>query len=178
MPGRRFLIALGGVFFLVVLIRTAWLSELSYLTLRTIEHAATGHGLRWNVSERVQVFDHPLWMLVLLAGRLITGESYYTTLILSIALSAATAVLLLRSARVQEGILLAAILLSLSWAFVTFSTSGLEGPLAHLLVMSFCLAWVRVGEGNADGRMMAGLAGLAALTHISTVLITAPVLIS
>ena len=75
MAGRRFLIALGGAVFLVVLVRTAWLSELSYLTLRTIEHAATGHGLRWNVSERVQVFDHPAWMGILLAGRVITGES-------------------------------------------------------------------------------------------------------
>ena len=178
MPGRRFLIALCGVFFLVVLIRTAWLSELSYLTLRTIEHAATGHGLRWNISERVQVFDHPLWMLLLLAGRFITGESYYTTLIVSIGLSAATAVLVLRSARAQEGFLLGTAFLSLSWAFVTFSTSGLEGPLSHLLVMSFCLAWIRVEEGNADGRTMAGLAGAAALTHIATVFITAPALMS
>ncbi len=74
MPGRRFLIALAGALFLIVLIRTAWLSELSYLTLRTIEHAATGHGIRWNINERVQAFDHPLWMLLLLCGRMLTGE--------------------------------------------------------------------------------------------------------
>src|SRR4051794_22443998 len=142
MPGRRFLIALGGAFFLVVLIRTAWLSELSYLTLRTIEHAATGHGLRWNASERVQVFDHPLWLLLLLAGRIITGESYFTTFVISLALSAAMAVLVIRSAPRSEGIVLGTLLLSSSWAIVTYSTSGLEGPLAHLLVVAFCLAWL------------------------------------
>ena len=142
MPGRRFLIALGGAFFLVVLIRTAWLSELSYLTLRTIEHAATGHGLRWNVSERVQVFDHPLWMLLLLAGRSVSGESYFTTFVISLALSSATAVLVLGSARRSEGIVLGAALLSLSSALVTYSTSGLDGPLAHLLVVVFCLQWL------------------------------------
>ena len=78
---------------LVILVRTAWLSELSYLTLRTIEHAANGDGLRWNINERVQVFDHTLWMLLLLGGRLLIGESYYTTLVLSLTLSAATVVL-------------------------------------------------------------------------------------
>jgi arabinofuranosyltransferase len=176
MPGRRFLIALGGALFLVVLVRTAWLSELSYLTLRTIEHAATGHGLRWNVSERVQVFDHPAWMGILLAGRVITGESYYTTFAVSLALSAATAVLVLRSAPRTEGVVLGTLMLALSWAIVTFSTSGLEGPLAHLLVISFCLA--SLSERPASLRVTAGLAGLAALTHVSTLLITLPPLIA
>src|SRR5215207_2549477 len=124
MPGRRFLIALGGGFFLVVLARTAWLSELSYLTLRTIEHAATGHGLRWNISERVQVFDHPLWMMLLLAGRGLAGEAYFTTFVISLALSTATAVFVLRSAPRAEGIVLGTVMLSLSWAVVTYSTSG------------------------------------------------------
>jgi arabinofuranosyltransferase len=176
MPGRRFLIALGAVFFLVVLVRTAWLSELSYLTLRTIEHAATGHGFRWNVSERVQVFDHPLWMLLLLGGRILTGESYFTTFVISLALSAATAVLVIRSAPRLEGIVLGTAMLSLSWAVVTFSTSGLEGPLAHLLVVSFCLLWLAAGPPPM--RTMAAVAGLAALTHASTLLITGPVLIA
>jgi arabinofuranosyltransferase len=176
MPGRRFLIAVGGVFFLVVLARTAWLSELSYLTLRTIEHAATGHGLRWNVSERVQVFDHPLWMLLLLGARAFTGESYFTTFVISLALSTATAVLVLRSARHAQGIVVATVMLSLSWAVVTFSTSGLEGPLAHLLVVSFCLVWL---SGRAPATLtLAALAGLAALTHVSTLLITGPALIA
>jgi arabinofuranosyltransferase len=178
MPGRRFLIALGGAFFLVVLIRTAWLSELSYLTLRTIEHAATGHGLRWNVTERVQVFDHPLWLLLLLAGRIVTGESYFTTFVISLALSAATAVLVLRSAPRSEGIVLGAVLLSSSWAIVTYSTSGLEGPLAHLLVVAFCLAWLARPQTPQRVRALAGLAGLAALTHPATLLITGPVVIA
>jgi arabinofuranosyltransferase len=176
MPDRRFLLALGGVFFLIVLVRTAWLSELSYLTLRTIEHAATGHGLRWNVSERVQVFDHPLWMLLLLAGRGLAGESYFTTFVISLALSGTTAALVLRSAARAEGIVLGTVMLSLSWAVVAYSTSGLEGPLAHLLVVSFCL--ISLSERPRSMRTMALLAGLSALTHVSTLLITAPVLIA
>jgi arabinofuranosyltransferase len=177
MTGRRLLIALGGAFCLVILVRTAWLSELSYLTLRTIDHAAGGFGLRWNVNERVQVFDHPLWLLLLLGGRLLTGESYYTTLVLSIALSAATVVLVLRSASGPSGIVLGTVLLSTSWSFVTFATSGLEGPLAHLLIGLFCLVWLSQ-SGIRTSRRAAALAGAAGVTHPATLFITLPALVA
>jgi arabinofuranosyltransferase len=177
MPGRRLLIVLGAAFFVVVLLRTAWLSELSYLTLRTIEHAALGYGLRWNISERVQVFDHPLWAVLLLAGRMITGELYYTTFIVSVVLSTAAVVTLLCAATSLQGILLATAVLSLSWAFVSFSTSGLEGPLSHLLVIWFC-AEVLTGPALSARRSPALLAGLAALAHPSTLLVTLPVLLT
>jgi arabinofuranosyltransferase len=176
MAGRRLLIALGGAFCLVILVRTAWLSELSYLTLRTIEHAASGYGLRWNISERVQVFDHPLWMLLLLGGRLLTGESYYTTFVVSLTLSAATIVLVLGNASGAAGIVLGAVLLSASWSFVTFSTSGLEGPLAHLLIVLFCLAWLP-GHRPRTSRRAAALAGAAGVTHPATLLVTLPALV-
>jgi arabinofuranosyltransferase len=175
MAGRRLLIALGGAFCLVILVRTAWLSELSYLTLRTIEHAANGYGLRWNINERVQAFDHPLWMLLLLGGRLLIGESYYTTLVLSLTVSAATVVLVLSSAGGPAGVVLGAVLLSMSWSFVTFSTSGLEGPLAHLLIVLFCLAWLAPNRARGSGRA-AALAGAAGVTHPATLLVTIPAL--
>ena len=148
------------------------------LTLRTIEHAATGHGLRWNVSERVQVFDHPLWMLLLLAGRSVTGESYFTTFVISLALSSATAVLVLGSARGPKGSCSRRSLLSLSWALVTYSTSGLEGPLAHLLVVLFCIEWLSGARGSRRVHAVGVLAGLAAVTQFATLLITGPALIS
>jgi arabinofuranosyltransferase len=175
MAGRRLLIALGGAFCLVILVRTAWLSELSYLTLRTIEHAATGYGLRWNVDERVQAFDHPLWMLLLLAGRLLTGDSYYTTLVLSVTLSVVTVVLVLSRASGPAGVVLGAVLLSTSWSFVTFSTSGLEGPLAHLLIVLFGVVWL-APKGARGWCGAAALAGAAGVTHPATFLVTMPAL--
>src|SRR5215218_3954931 len=84
---RAVLAAIALGFFAVILIRTAWIGDDAYLTLRTVENAATGHGLRWNLAERVQVYDHPLWLLILLAARLITGDTYFTTLALSIGCS-------------------------------------------------------------------------------------------
>ena len=66
----------------------------SYITFRVVDNAAAGLGLTWNPAERVQGYTHPLWLLVLLAGRLVTGELYYTTIALSIALSLGAAWLL------------------------------------------------------------------------------------
>ena len=179
MPGRRFLIALGSVFCLVVLVRTAWLSELSYLTLRTIEHAATGHGLRWNISERVQVFDHPLWMLLLLAGRMVTGESYYTTFVISLVLSTAAAADGAPQRSTDRGHRARR-----PHAFALLGTRDVfdvgprrtarppagGGVLRHVAARR---TW-----GSRDGKTMAGLAGLAAVTHVSTLLVTGPALIA
>jgi hypothetical protein len=77
------LLGFALAFITISLLRTAWVSETAYLTFRTVEHAAAGFGPRWNVAERVQVYDHPLWML-LLAGRLVTGELYFTALAICI----------------------------------------------------------------------------------------------
>ena len=43
----------------LVLLRTGWLSDDAYITFRTIDNFENGHGLTWNVSERVEVFTHP-----------------------------------------------------------------------------------------------------------------------
>jgi arabinofuranosyltransferase len=51
---------------LAIALRVAWLGDDAYITLRTVENWCSGHGLRWNLVDRVQTFTHPLWMLCLL----------------------------------------------------------------------------------------------------------------
>ena len=57
----RLACACGLVAFAWVLLRTAWLCDDAYISFRVVENAVSGHGLRWNVADRVQVFTHPLW---------------------------------------------------------------------------------------------------------------------
>ena len=52
---NQFLFFFGAIF-LVVLVRSAWVSEDAYITLRTVDNFVNGYGLRWNVSERVQTY--------------------------------------------------------------------------------------------------------------------------
>ena len=39
--------------FALVLIRTAWVRDDVYFTLRTVDNFINGYGLRWNIAERV-----------------------------------------------------------------------------------------------------------------------------
>gem|GEM_PF-4554271 len=76
-------LAIVIICFSYVYLRNAWVGDDAYITFRTIDNLLAGHGLTWNVDERVQVFTHPLWMLLMVLLRWVTGEFYYTVLALS-----------------------------------------------------------------------------------------------
>lgn len=46
--------------FLVVL-SVSYLDEDAFISFRVVDNFVHGHGLRWNIDERVQVFTNPLW---------------------------------------------------------------------------------------------------------------------
>src|SRR5258708_4338233 len=75
--------------FLVVILRSAWMDEDAYITLRTVDNFVHGYGLVWNVGERVQTFTHPLWMFMLAALYFFTHEAFYTSLALCLVTSLA-----------------------------------------------------------------------------------------
>lgn len=127
----------------VVLVRTAWLCDDAYITFRTVENWADGHGLRWNVAERVQSYTHPLWMLLLALGHAVTGELYWTPLLLSLAVALLGALVLAgRVAGSAAAGCAGLVLLASSRAYVDFSSSGLENPLVHLVLFLFLVALV------------------------------------
>ncbi len=177
---RPLLVGFGLAFLAVILLRTAWVSDAAYLTLRTVEHAASGFGVRWNVDERVQTYDHPLWLLLLLAGRLVTGETYFTTLGLSVAASIGCAWIVMREAGTDAGAVLALAALGLSPLFVSFSTSGLESPLLHLLTAGIVICAAAAAAVSAPRRRVAfaALVGLAALTRWTIWLAAGPAFIA
>ena len=78
----------------VVLLRTAWVCDDAFITFRTVDNLVAGHGAVWNVGARVQTYTHPLWMLMLVAGRLVSGECYLTSIILGIVLTLAAGIVL------------------------------------------------------------------------------------
>lgn len=132
--------------FAVLIWRCAWVSDDAFITLRTVDNLLNGHGLRWNVAERVQTYTHPLWMLLLIVPHAIGGEPYYGTLLLSGATSLlAVGVLWFGVARGPWSALAACAPLLMSKAFIDFSTSGLENPLTHLWL---ALLVMSVGRGG------------------------------
>jgi len=132
--------SLLGVFALA-LVRTAWMSDDAYITLRTVDNFVSGWGLRWNVAERVQTYTHPLWMFLLALPYSITREAYFTPLVLSMVISMAAVWLFAFRIAVSLGSMLIGMSAFIfSKGFVEYSTSGLENPLSHLLIVLAVLA--------------------------------------
>jgi arabinofuranosyltransferase len=129
--------------FILVLVRTAWMCDDAYITLRTVDNLVSGFGPRWNVSERVQAYTHPLWMLALALPYYFTREAYFTPLVLSMLISVAAMWLFVSRLALSGGAaIVGASVFIFSKAFVEYSTSGLENPLTHfLLAIFFVLYW-------------------------------------
>lgn len=172
------LIVIGGcVAFLLLLIRTAWLDDDAYITFRTVDNVLHGLGLRWNVANRVQSYTHPLWMFAMTGVSAVTGEVYFASLLLAIGVSIATVALIAaRVAGSLPAVLFAFSAVSLSKAFVDYSTSGLENPLTHLLLAGLFVVQAR---DMPDSRRLFATALIAALlmvNRIDTALLVLPTL--
>lgn len=121
---------------LIELLNTAWLSDDSAITLRTILNFNHGYGAVFNIGERVQAYTHPLWFLLLSLISLASPNPMAAAFICSITLSLGVLCYLIWkvASNVWAGLFGASLLL-LSKSYVDFSTSGLENPLSHLLIL-------------------------------------------
>jgi arabinofuranosyltransferase len=185
-PDHRFVTGFLVLLFGLFLIRNAWVSDDAYITFRTIENFLAGYGIGYNPFLRVQAYTHPLWMFLLsilyfiqvkilsLGGN--TGL-YFLVTFLSIFLSCLTVSLLLSMKDVQERFdvkLLLGLAVILSKSFVDYSTSGLENPLTHILLLAFLWQFLSKTGGYFE---LALLTSLLALNRLDSVLFALPVLI-
>jgi arabinofuranosyltransferase len=136
------LVAVGGLiilclFYLTFMLRTAWLSDDSFISIRQVVNFTHGYGLTWNPGQRVQAFTHPAWFFLLSLCTKMTGEYLMTTLVVSLVVSLAAIVILfwgMKPRRNFSRAILLIVFLSSSTAFIDYSTSGLENPLSHFLL--------------------------------------------
>lgn len=133
-------LALGALVFTVGL--NAWVCDDAYITLRSVEALLDGRGLVWNPGERVQAYTHPLWMALLALALLVVRDAYLAALVLGGAFTLATAVGLCRVGARPKLAALVLVGLAMSPSFVHFSTSGLENPASHLLLVAFTAVFV------------------------------------
>lgn len=154
----------------------AWLTQDAYISFRYAENFAAGHGLVFNVGERVQGFTHPFWMLLLCAGPIEHIETY--ALALGVAFTLAGAALLgLSLARLRNAvpaIVFLGLALASSRSFREWSTSGLENSLSHACLAGV-IALAALGRRPGVGPALFGLAvGLLALNRIDQLPLVAP----
>jgi len=165
-------------FYVLIVVISAWLSDDAYITFRTVDNFINGFGLTWNVSERVQVYTHPLWMFIISAFHFITREIYFTSISISILISIGTVLLLFYklSNSITNTIFISLILI-FSKAFIDYSTSGLENPLTHLLIVVFFIFYFNDEVGEKKLFKLSLIASLAVLNRMDIVLIFLPALL-
>lgn len=172
--GAALSVILLGVYVWSV-IRTAWISDDVFITLRCIDNGLQGMGWGFNAHERVQAYTHPLWAMTITPFYAITREPMFTTLFVSINVAMAAVVLFAwRVAATPLNGAAGILLLLSSKAFVDYSTSGLENPLTYLLVVLFYLALVRSGRSLG---LVTLLASLLILNRFDLLLIGLPGLV-
>jgi arabinofuranosyltransferase len=167
--------------FAVVLLRSAYVNEDAYITMRTVDNFVHGYGLRWNVAERVQTFTHPLWLIMITVLYFVTHEAFYTLIFLSFGVSLATFyVAAIHFKKQTIGTVVVLTILIFSKAFIDFSSSGLENPATHLLLALFLLLFLQGRDENfLEGKtvfLLSLIAGLATLNRMDTVLFFLPAL--
>lgn len=164
--------------YILALVRTAWLNDDAYITFRTIDNLYQGYGLTWNISERVQAYTHPLWLGAVATGYALTGKLLASAIGLSMLTSIGAVALL--TARIARSAWIASIcllILLLSRSFVDYSSSGLENPLSHLLVVAFAAIQLRGLESRRKLLALFGIACLAALSRLDSLIIYIPALV-
>ncbi len=113
----------------------AWVNEDAFITFRVIDNFIHGFGLRWNIIERVQVYTHPLWLLINIPIYALWENAFHAAIFSGMAFSFITILMLLALCRnVLMQLLVAALFLG-SRSVMEYSTSGLENPLSHFLII-------------------------------------------
>lgn len=163
-----------------LVIRDAWLCDDAFITFRVVDNFHNDFGLRWNVVDRVQVFTHPLWCFLLVALGWLVGNLPLAALWFSILMSVAAFLLIVpRPGRENWDLVLLALLIPASKAVVEFGTSGLEGPLAYLLLVLLILAGGGLKpDWHRHDRWVPLLGAAIVLTRPDLILIVAPLCVA
>lgn len=167
-----------GLLYLVALLRTAWLGDDAFITLRAVDNFVHGYGLLSNPPERVLGFTNPLWALLLSLPRAFGVSAYVCAIGMSLLLSMATLVWLVRRAAPDALCgAVAALFLTASAAYVEFSSGGLENPLSHLLLAVFFTQFL-AGRLQAARAFTWALAALLVVNRQDHALLIAPALLA
>ena len=160
-------------------VRTAAVTEDAFITFRVIDNALNGHGLVWNLGERVQPYTHPLWALLLLVVSALSSDIFQTALVLSLLLTLGCVALIVRQSCGAWTALWAVLALLFSEAFIEYSGAALENALAHALAAGLVVAWrLYPPELGRRAWIAALFGGLLVITRHDFAVLVAPAMLT
>lgn len=158
----------------------AWVAEDAFITFRTVDNFVAGHGLRFNLDERVQTFTHPLWLFANVPLYVALRDICTTTVAMGLLFSTAAYVRMGSRTWRQPAVLLFGLFLplALSRSYLLYSTSGFENALSHLCYALFATVFLATDRTSEVRWGWLSLAvALAATNRLDTALFYAPPLL-
>ena len=156
---------------LIILFRYGRVAEDAFFTLRMVFQFLHGHGLVWNVGERVMVSTSPLYLLLSCVLIAITQEYYWSTILLSAIISVSFLLGWWRLCqRKPLYYFLSLLTLTSTIAFRDFMISGFETPLSISLITWLIVAY----RSRVSIFPYSLLCSLLALTRFDFVLLIIP----
>ncbi len=171
---NRSVAALAVLLAVLVIASRAWMCDDAFITVRATQNLFGGRFFAYNGDERVQAFTNPLWALTLLLPVGLLQAPFWGPVLTAIGVSGLALALLLRISRGGGIASMAIVALCFSKSFVDFSTSGLENPLTHLLLV---LIAGELFRSTIRPWLLGLYASLAFIDRMDTLLLTGPVLL-
>lgn len=156
----------------------SWNSDEAFHSYIMAKNLAEGNGFVYNVGYRVSVADSPLYTLMTALVYLLLGRNhmYFTGIILGTVFSAAAIyIMVFKICKSLRTACMTVILLVCCYAFMCYTTSGLENSLLYFLSALFI--WLFSSRDEFDSRglfYLTFLISLLALTRMSAVLLFLP----
>jgi len=159
-------VAIGAGLWLAIDIM--WCADDAFISFTYSQHFAEGHGLIFNIGERVEGYTNFLWT-VMIAGAMWLGiPGPETAIVLNLAFMAGTLVVVYAIVRRVDPLKeagvpsfpLSPLMLALVPVFNVFSTSGLETIMAAFFVVLGLYWWI--SRPNGTGAFLSGLSLIAA----------------
>lgn len=172
------LLYVGCLALFIAIFLHAWVTEDAYISFRVVDNFIHGHGLRWNIDERVQVYTNPLWLLLHIPFYALFGHIFIVTLALSFLCSIITVFLAISIFPKRPFLAFSAFIFPflLSKALLEYSTSGLENPLSFLFFILFCFILFRKQTENIPWFSLSLITALAAWNRLDNIIVYAPIM--
>jgi hypothetical protein len=151
--------------------------DAGFVALRVAENLRSGDGLGFNVGERRDLVDSPLWLAVL-SVLSFSSSAPQLVQVVGLGLGVAVIIIVLAGPRLPVAGACACLFLALDGLFAARATLGGSATLAalYLLGLSLVLRRGRGRDGAPGGtqRLLAGWAAAAALVRYEFVLVAVP----
>lgn len=177
---QNFKFVLVGVFIVLLLIsaRHQYLVDDAFISFRYSKNLIEGHGMVWNLGERVEGYSNFLWTILVAGGMKVgIGPELFTYILgvvcnfLGLILTFLLAQKLLQN---RTYALLTTILVGTNYAVFGLATSGLETPLQMLLFVLAGYLFTAGMENNwkfKDSLLLAMILNIALLTRPDSVVL-------